>query len=101
MFGPNQEGIRGASGGHWAQATVIGVVSEKSPNVPHVNGQALFILGTQRQLFYTLAIWFGTCFSPKNFQRGKSARRCGSKGVRINNGEGRGKRISNNAHRLR
>lgn len=65
MFGPNQEGIRGASGGHWAQAMVIGVVSEKSQNVPHVNVQALFILGTQRQLFYTLAIWFGTCFSPK------------------------------------
>lgn len=65
VFGPNQEGIRGASGGHWAQAVVIGVESGKSQSVPHVNVQALFILGTRRQLFSTLAIWFGTCFLPK------------------------------------
>lgn len=68
-FRPNQEGIieggRWAPGGHWAQTMVIGVESEKSQNVPHVEEWALFALGTWRQLFCTLAIWFGARFLPK------------------------------------
>ena len=62
LFRPNQEGIRKAPGGHWAQTMVIGGGTEKSQNVPHVNIQAQGpFLELETVILYISNLVWGLC----------------------------------------